>query len=233
MTPDDAALAAELALGLLDGTEREIALERLFVEPQFAREVALWRRRAGALSAAIDLADDDGARAVPSQSVFERAEFDIDGSSRPSTAGRWRWALGGAMAGALAASLAAVIVMPAAPANPARSTVQQPLVAVLVPAAGEQRTPVAAVFDRQTRTVRLTATITVPADRAAELWRIGSDAVPRPLGVIDSGRRSVPVKATTVPLTDETIAISIEPLGGSRTGKPTGPVIASGALVSI
>jgi anti-sigma-K factor RskA len=89
---------------------------------------------------------------------------------------------------------------------------------------------VAAVFDQQTRTLRLTATITVPADRAAELWRIGSDNVPRALGLLTGQDGPIRLGEDHVLQADEVIAISIEPLGGSPTGSPTGEVIASGAL---
>ena len=108
-----------------------------------------------------------------------------------------------------------------------------PLVAVLTPGAGTGREPIAAVYDQQTRTLRLTATITVPEDRAAELWSIGSDNVPRALGLLAAGTRgSIRIEGETLLQPDETIAISIEPAGGSPTGLPTGEVIAAGPLVT-
>ncbi|MBN8841445.1 MAG: hypothetical protein J0I25_14735, partial [Sphingomonadales bacterium] len=42
-------LAAELALGLLDGEERAAALRRMLVDPAFAREVEDWRHRLAGL----------------------------------------------------------------------------------------------------------------------------------------------------------------------------------------
>lgn len=44
LTPDDQALAAEFALGILDETESRRAAEREAASPDFASEVARWRR---------------------------------------------------------------------------------------------------------------------------------------------------------------------------------------------
>ena len=74
-----------------------------------------------------------------------------------------------------------------------------------------------------------------PADRSAELWVIAPGAAPRPLGLLARGARSaVPVGGTQRPTVavGATLAVSIEPAGGSPTGQPTGPVVASGGLVA-
>lgn len=83
--------------------------------------------------------------------------------------------------------------------------------------------------------------IIVPADRpsiaqgrATELWLIQGEAKPVPLGVFD------PEHPATIALSREIVevlnrasavlAVSLEPRGGSPTGQPTGPVIATGSL---
>ena len=226
---DDDMLAAELALGLVEGDDRVVALERLLADPAFAADVVWWRDRIGALALVTEAAP-------PPAHVLERIDVQLSDTPRPKVTRKWPWLAAGAGLGAMAASLAALFVMPAPRTVPVPvlQAATPPLVAVLTPAEGATRPPVAAVFDRRTRTLRLTATIVVPADRAAELWRIGADGVPRPLGILaDGSPRSVRIAADTVPSPAETIAISIEPLGGSPTGAPTGPVIASGALVTI
>jgi len=217
MTSDDQILAAELALGLLDGAEHMAARQRLLTDPDFAAETAWWQDRFAGLA--------HGAAAAEPPA----------GAAR-----RWPWFAGGALAGALAASLAALLLMPDARViERVRERVVEipvaapaPLVAVLTPGEGTGREPIAAVYDPQTRTLRLTATITVPEDRAAELWRIGSDNVPQALGLLKAGTRgSLRIEDATLQ-PDETIAISIEPAGGSPTGQPTGEVIAAGPLVT-
>jgi len=65
----------------------------------------------------------------------------------------------------------------------------------------------------------------------AELWVI-TDAGPISLGVIPKTgeiRRDLPQGLTFA--TGRTIAVSLEPVGGSPTGKPTGPVVTTAALL--
>lgn len=227
MTPDDNdVLAAELALGLIEGDDRIVALERLLAEPAFAADVALWRDRIGALALVSEAAP-------PRPHVLERIEARLSDTSHPTVTRKWPWLTMGAGLGAIAASLAALFLMPAPRIVriPVEQPAAPPLVAVLTPAEGETRPAVAAVLDRRTRTLRLTATIVVPGNRAAELWRIGTDGVPHPLGLLEG--EFVRVAADKAPEPDETIAVSIEPLGGSPSNLPTGPVIASGSLVAI
>jgi anti-sigma-K factor RskA len=69
-----------------------------------------------------------------------------------------------------------------------------------------------------------------------ELWLIEGDKPPVSLGVIPVGA------ATTVSVTQSiqqqieqgaVLAVSVEPPGGSPTGQPTGPVVATGDLKNI
>ncbi|WP_121115822.1 anti-sigma factor [Croceibacterium ferulae] len=234
MNSDDQILAAELALGLLDDAEHMAARQRLLTDPDFAAEVAWWQDRFAGLA--------EGTAAVePPSALLARIQARLTQAAPAGAARRWNWFTGGALTGALAASLAALLLMPDAKViERVRERVVEipvaapaPLVAVLAPGEGTGREPVAAVYDQQTRTLRLTATITVPADRAAELWSIGSDNVPRPLGLLTAGTRgAIRIEGDMVLQPDETIAISIEPVGGSPTGQPTGEVIAAGPLVT-
>ena len=73
----------------------------------------------------------------------------------------------------------------------------------------------------------------MPQGRSAQLWSIGADATPHPLGVFDGapGAR-IPIGGGNMARIAQgvTLAVSIEPKGGSPTGLPTGPVIATGVL---
>jgi len=56
---------------------------------------------------------------------------------------------------------------------------------------------------------------------------------PRSLGIMGSRKQMhmrLADELATLLQQGATIAVSIEPRGGSPTGKPTGPVVASGAL---
>lgn len=223
MAEDPDTTAAELALGVLDGEARAAALRRTLAEPAFAADVERWRARFGVMFA-------EWPDAVPGDAVSRRIAA-IPRGERSSTA-PWRWATALSSLAA-AVSLALLLARPAAPPVPARAPVAPPapLVAVLKPTAGE---PFGAVFDPRTREMRWSATLTVPEQRAAELWTIGADGVPRAAGLLPAGRGGRVVLGRDVPMVPGiTLAISIEPLGGSPKPTPTGPVIAAGTLALI
>jgi anti-sigma-K factor RskA len=70
-------------------------------------------------------------------------------------------------------------------------------------------------------------------NHSAELWVIPADGQPRAIGVMNSSSPSwvkVPLPAAAVMAAGVTIAVSVEPMGGSPTGQPTGPVILSGRM---
>lgn len=68
--------------------------------------------------------------------------------------------------------------------------------------------------------------LTLPANRSAELWWIGSDGMPVSMGVIPTTGRQVLSREQSMPDNGApTFAVSVEPTGGSPTGAPTGKVI--------
>jgi len=218
--------AAELALGVLDGRDRADALRRLLSDPAFAHEVAEWRARLDGLFLTLPSVE-------PGSAVDRRVLAGIRDPAPPKGVGAGRWKAATALSTAAAAALLGVLILrptqpPAPPAPLPARVVERPLVAVIAPQKGE---PFSALYDRASGEVRLTGAVVVPRGRAAELWAIGADGVPQALGLIadDTGRgvrvRSVTVRAGT------TLAISIEPEGGSPGPLPTGPVVATGKLV--
>jgi anti-sigma-K factor RskA len=73
------------------------------------------------------------------------------------------------------------------------------------------------------------------ARHSHELWVIPADGTPRSLGTLGTDKQSHKRLADTLATLLQqgaTIAISVEPRGGSPTGSPTGPVVASGALTA-
>ena len=95
---------------------------------------------------------------------------------------------------------------------------------------------VVASWDPAARQLVLAVPGEIAADtsHARELWVIPADGKPRSLGTMPAGREMhMRLAETLADLLQHgaTIAISIEPPGGSPTGAPTGPVIASGPLV--
>lgn len=71
-----------------------------------------------------------------------------------------------------------------------------------------------------------------PPDRSLELWSIVGNDKPRSLGVLDRGATRIAIPAEDRPrLEGATLAVTVEPPGGSPTGSATGPVVYSGKLV--
>lgn len=234
--PEPATTAAEYALGLLSGDELREARKRAASDPQFAEEVARWRGRLAPLH-------EEVAPVSPPTDLWRQ----IDAQVRSGVASAndnvpmlrrrvrmWQWSTGGmaALAACLALVLAfeprAVPVPPAQQAQPAGS----PMVAML---GDNGATKVVASWDPSARQLILA----VPGDLSGdpnhshELWVIPSGGKPRSLGTMPTGKQMhMRLADALAQLLEQgaTIAISVEPRGGSRTGAPTGPVVASGAL---
>jgi anti-sigma-K factor RskA len=66
-----------------------------------------------------------------------------------------------------------------------------------------------------------------------ELWVIAGKTPPKSIGLMPAkGAAAIP-GLTLDKLNEMTIAVSLEPKGGSPTGQPTGPVLYSGQMVSM
>jgi anti-sigma-K factor RskA len=72
----------------------------------------------------------------------------------------------------------------------------------------------------------------MPVDKSMELWLILPGKNPAPLGLL-AGDHAVTIPMPTNPLANITLAVSMEPKGGSPTGLPTGPVLAAATFLTI
>lgn len=72
-----------------------------------------------------------------------------------------------------------------------------------------------------------------PEEKSLELWLVPGSGMTRSLGVFqpgESGELVIPAELRSMIADGATLAVSLEPFGGSPTGQATGPVIASGPL---
>ena len=232
---DRAALAAEHALRLLTDEEARQAQGLESGDPAFAQEVRRWRGRTAPLF------DEVGAVAAPA-AVWDRIDEATGGERRASNVipfqrrvGFWRAATGAMTA--LAAALAVILLFePRATITPLPQQAQVPASAPLVAMLGDrQQMKVVASWDPDAQQLVLAVAGDMPADpaHAHELWVIPADGKPRSLGTMGTAKQShMKLADALAALLQQgaTIAISVEPPGGSPTGAPTGPVVASGAL---
>ncbi len=227
MIPDDPeelnALAGEYVLGVLDGAQTSEIASALPNNAALRRAIIFWEERLHPLAALAPPVD-------PPAETWQRIAERID-SAEPAAmvlpfwnrAAPWRWAW--AVSTALAACLALYIAFAPAARGPS-------FVAVLHPPQTEQAAWVATAGDNGLL-VRAIATAAAPNDRDFELWAIAPNASrPQALGVIPPSGSLELGALPAVIRQGGTLAISIEPKGGSPTGQPTGPVVFSGPLVA-
>ncbi len=215
MTPEERdALAAEYVLGTLEAREADALRDALATDPALAQAVAAWERRLAPLAA---LAQPE----APPPDLWSR----IERSLYPAPARRrWRfpWPVLGLGASAVAAGLAAFILLRPPPPPPAMMTVlltsrEQP--AWLVEARGD--TLHLAALNRQQ----------VEPGRVAQLWALPQGATaPTSLGLVPEGGRFSVTPTSIRPSPGMLIEITLEPPGGSPTGRPTGPILFIGRL---
>ncbi len=237
MTPDPDMVAAELALGLLEGDEREAALRRLVADPAFAAEVERWRDWLAALFADWPAVEAPAAVAARVEASLDalRAPGAVAGGAANDNDARWRTlALVASLAACLLLAVTTMLLLRPAP-EPVRVSVPvagpAPLIAAMAPTGAG--TPIAAAYDPASGRVRIAGAVAVPSGRSAEVWAIVGTDAPRSLGVMPvaaSAEMVVPAALRTAMAPDTVLAISIEPAGGSPTGAPTGPVVAAGKL---
>ncbi len=237
-------LAAELALGVLDGEARAKAEARAAADPEFAAEAAAWSARLH------PLAEDVAPVAAP-DGLWPRIEAALppevapQAGPRPSAQvvelapraqmRRWRTAaLGfGTAAAACFAALALMVGRKAVPEPILAARLEPPAASPLL-----ADSPLfTATLDRQRASVVLTPVNPGPSDpRVRELWLIPKGGAPLPAGLIDTGR-TVPLRLSPELVrharAGATLAVSLEPPGGAPKGTPTGPVIALGVLARI
>jgi anti-sigma-K factor RskA len=219
-------IAAEYVLGVLGVAERREVERRLAQEPALASEVAFWEERLTGLTDAV-------APVSPPEATWSRIETAIGAASRPPSVWQsltfWR-SLAIVSATLAAASIAALAYIGLVPGARA------PLMATLSGSAGQPNF-VASVTATGNTLVIVPAALLTNDPRAYELWLIPSgETRPRSLGLIQPGqpiRLNIPPNLAGRVTPDATLAVSLEPPGGSPTGLPTGPVIAAGKLTNL
>lgn len=224
--PEDDALAAEYVLRLLPSVREAELLRRVETDATFASKVAFWQSHFSAL----DWEVDDVAAPAGTLPRIERRLFGTEKRLHWwDSLAVWRGLAGIGLA-------CAVVAMGLNVALPGRGDPQAggQLVATLEQEGSGVR--FVALYDNASGIVRLTSLSgDAIADRDYELWAIqGSDA-PVSMGVVPVGAPvQVPVPQISGSFGPGTVlAITLEPRGGSPSGAPTGPVVASGAAIAI
>jgi anti-sigma-K factor RskA len=217
------ALAGEYVLGTLGADERRAAEARLAADAAFEAAVAAWEKRLQPLADALPAVEPPGG-------VLDKILARIDGM--PGFRGEnvvrlrravQRWQLTSAVMAAAASILAGVVLLDLT-APPVR---QSEYVAVLTSEGAAPQFVASINIDTGMMSLRQ-VTGSMPADKSYELWAIEPGKAPKSMGLVEQASLTMPMGG---PMDDTTLAISLEPKGGSTTGAPTGPVVFSGTLV--
>jgi len=222
---------AEYVLGVLDADARAAVAHEVATTSEAAVAVALWQRWLTPLADAID-------DVAPAPYVWARIHdsLPLDEPSRPPRQGLWDslqlWRWLGIGASVVAVALLVVVSLPRTALTPT------------VVAAGYM----AATIQQDNGSTGWTATmdleharmVVVPAmpvafaeGRAPELWLIPAGGKPISVGMIARDRPvTLTLDAALLARLGPTaaLAVSVEPIGGSPTGQPTGPVIGNGTI---
>lgn len=224
-------LAAELALGVLEGEERAQALHLSLADPNFAAAVDTWRARLQPLGE--DFAD----ALLPDLWPAIEARLSDDGPDSSMRKLRfWRWSA--LSSGALAASLAAILIFapPPEPVTVVREIVRAPDTVAVAQLVGEAGASLAANYDPGQGALRIRAIAMPSSDLAPELWVIPADGVPLSLGLVSASGTTlitVPAKLRAMIADGATLAITMEPVAGAPHSAPSSAPIAAGKILKI
>lgn len=222
----DDALAAEYVLGVLDLAERLAVERRLRSEPQLVARITDWQSRFAPLNVvyapvrAPDLMPQIEARLFP----------ETPKSAVISLVGRWSF-LRGALVGLVIVGLAVAIVSITQPRDPEVPVIvaQVTLEADLTTETGDLVVMAAWVAETQTLSLTRLSGGDAGPGQDYEVWVIAPDTAPVSLGLF----RGTEIALAADVAEGWTLAVSLEPEGGSTTGAPTGPVLAAAPFTAL
>lgn len=235
MTRDDLDLVDEYVLGLTDGAEREAFELRLEDEPDLRAAVARSRDRFVELDLTAPALPLDEALWTPVAQLRREVGQDArratgQGDKPPAPPANLPGPPLGRVRTYFRTGLAAGIGLLVGTAVSFTTLQPDPVVlTVLVDAAG---TPLAVVedFGSTEARVRFVADVAVPEGQQMQVWTLPSpETGPVSLGLLQGPAGQV-LRGPDLPRPAEgqLYEITLEQLGGSPTGRPTGPVVAKG-----
>ncbi len=240
IAPEDESrvVAAEYVLGVLPAEGRRLVEARMASDATFAREIAQWEERLGGLA-------DSITPVTPPAQSWLRIEAAMSAPATAPMAPRstslweslafWR-GFGISAAGLATAAIAAFAYLAImTPPQTQPEAPRSPLLATLSGTKTKQPNFVATVGSDGTSLTIVPAALLTADKRSMELWLIPQGGTPHSLGLIAAGqpiRLNIP-KELMGKTAGATLAVSLEPPGGSPTGQPTGEVIAAGSLADL
>jgi len=242
-------LAAEHALGVLEGEERAVAQRLMLTDQDFAERVRWWSYRLAGM------AEEAGTRA-PSEQVWRAIERRLDGSEggevseafapaapAPLSAPRGfsGWTLAGAMAGAAAVAAAVMLLVgnPAGgPTQPLPAPVEAPERRLVAQAQSEDGAiSLTSLVEQRARRISLSIAGLEPGSgRAPELWIVPAGGAPRSLGQVPEGgsfSRDLTDDERHLLVPGSSLAVTYEDRATIPNPAPTGDILVLGSLSEV
>lgn len=223
----DEVLAGEYVLGVLDADQRRLVERRMRRDHRFAGIVSRWEENLSRFNG--EYGEEEAPRAL-----FRRIEerlWDVEHFERAPGGGlRSIW---NSLAFWRTLSISTLLLI-AAFAGFRLADGLRPASGPLVAEMNGEGNTIGLVARYDGSSGRLTVTPVATADtasRSLELWLIVGTQAPRSLGVLPQsgeGEIAVPAGLRSAMAAGVTLAVSLEPLGGSPTGQATGPILALG-----
>lgn len=235
-------LAAQYVLGTLRGGARK-RFESL------AAKRSDWQQAAEWWLTRLHLLADTVPSVEPRRELWQKIQTRLYGVQTPTKTGWFGWWQGLALGSSAIAAVLAVILVTHEPQQieaPTITTAQAPTpvteptkIALLASADAKPGWMLALAKNKAGKPemrVTVMASLKPQADKSFELWILPPDkSAPISLGVLpQQGSQQVVVsEKTAILLADSGLAVSLEPVGGSPTGGPTGAVLYQGKLAEI
>mgnify|MGYP000856784949 FL=1 len=214
------ALAAEYVLGTLRGAARRRFETWMLESPRVRRQVWYWERRFHSLNGAI-------VERRPPVVVWRRIQARI---GRPRAAPRaWWWPVGSVLAASLV--LAVVLLWSSAPSY-------QAFVGVVQNSQAEPLWVLRTVTDDGHRQLSLRGVnVEAVPGKDFELWLLPRSGAAISVGLLPTrnGQRTAVLNERQLEVLrrSRSLAVSLEPAGGSPSGQPTGPVLYQVRMISL
>ncbi len=223
------ALAAELALGLLEGQARADALQLSLRDSDFAALVAAWEAKLSPLHGEWEAAE-------PGDAVWDAIASRLSERRQPSVTSietrLRRWQAGALASGAIAAALAFALFFQPVPA-PGPAAAQLAVARIESDAGGPL---VLARYDQRNGLMQLRIEGIEPGSLAPELWIIPDGGAPVSLGQIGRAARAemtMPPPHRLLITDGATLAITMEPVSKTPHQAPSGSPVAAGKIMII
>ena len=210
-------LAAEYVLGTLTGGARRRFDALLPAHPALREAVAGWESRLLPMALKAEAV-------TPDARVWNALEARLGWTApaaKPASSMRLRlW-----QAFATFATVAAVVLGTSTHNPPGEA----PMIVVLHATKGTETLVAGLSPDRRQLSIQPLQKVALTSDQSLELWALKKDGPPASLGVIASDKLTA-LSRKTLPRDTKGLAVSLEPLGGSPTGAPTGAILFGGDL---